>query len=182
MCTGEEGLLLVEVHLHNKVMHREIGGENVKFQFEGLSVTCEDDLCRLVERINNDPEFAKQLEKYGIKDEQIEVREAIRIYHEKLKKLGRKKFRKEHECIDCADYFLKSCKGLPPCKYEEDFQREKKGKHEKAICPMDKTGDCPYGRPEGICIGLPSCYRDLIEKFRGGNGRNEPSKEDSGNG
>ena len=69
MCTGEEGLLLVEVHLHNKVMNREMGGENVKLEFEGQNITCEDDLRRLVERINCDTEFAKLLEKYGIKDE-----------------------------------------------------------------------------------------------------------------
>lgn len=152
MCTGEEGLLLVEVHLHNKVMYREMGGENVELEFEGQNITCENDLRRLVERINCDAEFAKQLEKYGIKDEYIDEKEIIRIYREKVRK------------------------------HEDNFQREKKGKHEKAICPMDKTGDCPYGRPEGVCIGLPSCYRDLIEKFRGGNGRNEPSKKDSGNG
>lgn len=174
--------MLVEVHLHNKVMYREMGGENVKLQFEGLSITCEDDLCRLVERINCDTKFAMQLEKYGIKDEHIDVKELIRGYRQEIKKLDRKQFRKEHECLDCTDYYVKSCIGIPPCKYEKDIQREKKVKHEKSICPMDKTGDCPYGRPEGICIGLPSCYRDLIEKFRGGNGRNEPSKEDSGNG
>ena len=152
MCTGEEGLLLVEVHLHNKVMYREMGGENVKLEFEGQNITCEDDLRRLVERINCDAEFAKQLEKYGIKDEYIDEKEFIRIYGEKVRK------------------------------HEDNFQREKKGKHEKAICPMDKTGDCPYGRPEGICIGIPSCYRDVIKGIRGGNGKNEPSKEDSGNG
>lgn len=154
----------------------------MEFNFEGMTISSEEDIRRLADRINNDPEFAKQLEKYGIKDERIDVGKAIRIYREKLKKLDRKQFRKEHECIDCADYFLKSCKGLPPCKYEKDFQREKKERHEKPICPMDKTGDCPYGRPEGICIGLPSCYRDVIKGNRGGNGRNEPSKEDSGNG
>lgn len=152
MCTGEEGLLLVEVHLHNKVMNREMGGENVKLEFEGQNITCEDDLRRLVERINCDAEFAKQLEKYGIKDEYIDEKEIIRIYREKVRM------------------------------HEDNFQREKKGKHEKAICPMDKTGDCPYGRPEGICIGLPSCYSDVIKGIRGGKGRNEPSKEDSGNG
>ena len=152
MCTGEEGLLLVEVHLHNKVMNREMGGENVKLEFEGQNITCEDDLRRLVERINCDAEFAKQLEKYGIKDEYIDEKEIIRIYREKVRK------------------------------HEDNFQSEKKGKHEEEICPMDKTGDCPYGRPEGICIGIPSCYRDVIKGIRGGNGRNEPSKEDSGNG
>lgn len=144
--------MLVEVHLHNKVMYREMGGENVKLEFEGQNITCEDDLRRLVERINCDAEFAKQLEKYGIKDEYIDEKEFIRIYGEKVRK------------------------------HEDNFQREKKGKHEKAICPMDKTGDCPYGRPEGICIGIPSCYRDVIKGIRGGNGKNEPSKEDSGNG
>ena len=154
----------------------------MNLQFEGVRITTEDDLCRLVELINTNPNYRKRLEKYGIKDGHIDVGEAVRIYHEKIKRYDRQEFRKEHECIDCADYFTKSCKGLPPCKYEEDFQREKKGKHEKAICPMDKTGDCPYGRPEGICIGLPSCFRDLIEMFRGENGRNESSKEDSGNG
>ncbi len=154
----------------------------MEFKFEGMTISSEEDIRRLAERINNEPEFAKQLEKYRIEDEHINVEKAIRIYREKLKKLDRKQFRKEHECIHCADYFLKSCKGLPPCKYEKDFQREKKVKHEKPICPMDKTGDCPYGRPEGICIGIPSCYRDVIKGIRGGNGRNEPSKEDSSNG
>lgn len=152
MCTGEEGLLLVEVHLHSKVMNREMGGENVEFQFEGLSITCEDDLRKLVERINCDTEFAKLLEKYGITDEYIDEKEFIRVYREKI--------------------------GI----HKNDSQREKRVKHEKSICPMDKTGDCPYGRPEGICIGLPSCYGDVIKVIRGGNGRNEPSKEDSGNG
>jgi len=154
----------------------------VEFKFEGITISSEEDIRQLTDRINNDPEFAKQLEKYGIKDEHIDVEKAIRIYREKLKKLDRKQFRKEHECIDCADYILKSCRGVPPCKYEVEFQKEKKVRHEKPICPMDKTGDCPYGRPEGICIGIPSCYRDVIKGIRGGNGRNEPSKEDSGNG
>ena len=149
----------------------------VEFNFEGMTISSEEDIRWLAYRINNDPEFAKQLEKYGIKDEHIDVEKAIRIYREKLMKLNRKQFRKEHECIDCADYFLKLCKGLPPCKYEKDFQRENKVRHEKPICPMDKTGDCPYGRPEGICIGVPSCYSDVIKGNRGGNGRNEPSKE-----
>lgn len=124
----------------------------MEFQFEGLSITCEDDLCKLVKRINCDAEFAKLLEKHGIKDEYIDEKEIIRVYREKI--------------------------GI----HQNDFQREKKVKHEKAICPMDKTGDCPYGRPEGICIGLPSCYRDVIKGIRGGNGRNEPSKEERGNG
>ena len=154
----------------------------MEFKFEGMDISSEEDLCRLVERINSDAEFAKELEKYGIKDERIDLKALIRGYREKIRKRDIKQFRIEHECKNCADYHMKSCRGIPPCRYETDFQREKKVKHEKAICPMDKTGDCPYGRPEGICIGLPSCYRDLIEEFRGGNGRNEPSKEDSGNG
>ena len=83
--------------------------------------------------------------------------------------------------MDCLDRKNKLCKGIPPCKYEADF-REEDVRYEKAICPMDKTGDCPYGRPEGICIGMPGCYRELIENNRGGNGRNESSKEDCGNG
>ena len=83
MCTGEEGLLLVEVHLHNKVMYREMGGENVKLEFEGQNITCENDLRRLVERIDCDAEFANQLEKYGIKDEYIDEKEIIRIYRKK---------------------------------------------------------------------------------------------------
>lgn len=124
----------------------------MKLEFEGQNITCGDDLRRLVERINCDAEFAKQLEKYGIKDEYIDEKKIIRIYREKV------------------------------TKHEDNFQREKKGKREKAICPMDKTGDCPYGRTEGICIGIPSCYHDVIKGIRGGNGRNEPSKEDSGNG
>ena len=124
----------------------------MEFQFEGLSITCEDDLRKLVERINCDTEFAKLLEKYGITDEYIDEKEFIRVYREKI--------------------------GI----HKNDSQREKRVKHEKSICPMDKTGDCPYGRPEGICIGLPSCYGDVIKGIRGGNGRNEPSKEDSGNG
>lgn len=122
----------------------------MKLEFEGQNITCEDDLRRLVERINCDAEFAKQLEKYGIKDEYIDEKEIVRIYREKV------------------------------TKHEDHFQREKKVKHEKPICPMDKTGDCPYGRPEGICIG--PCYREIVEDFRGGNGRDEPSKEDSDNG
>jgi len=154
----------------------------VEFKFEGMTISSEKDIRKLVSRIHSDPEFAKRLEKYGIGEEYIDERAMVSGYRGKIKELSKKEFRKEHECVDCADYFLKLCKGLPPCKYEEDFQREKKGKHEKPICPMDKTGDCPYGRPEGICIGLPSCYRDVIEGNRGGNGRNEPSKEDSGNG
>lgn len=154
----------------------------MKLQFEGLSITCEGDLHRLVERINCDTEFVKKLEKYGIKDECIDLKALIRGYREKIRKLDIRQFRIEHECKNCADYHMKSCRGIPPCRYETDFQREKKVKHEKAICPMDKTGDCPYGRPEGICIGLPSCYCDVIKSIRGGNGRNEPSEEDSCNG
>ena len=154
----------------------------MEFNFEGMTISSEADIRKLVKRINDDPEFAKRLEKYGIQVEQLDESAMVRGYRGKIKEISKKQFRKEHECIDCADFFLKSCKGLPPCKYEKDFQREKKVKHEKAICPMDKTGDCPYGRPEGICIGIPSCYRDVIKGIRGGNGRNEPSKEDSGNG
>lgn len=154
----------------------------MEFKFEGMNISSEEDIKKLAERINNEPAFAKMLEKYGIQEERIDVNALLRGYREKVRGHDRKQFRKEHECIDCADYILKSCRGVPPCKYEVEFQKEKKVRHEKPICPMDKTGDCPYGRPEGICIGIPSCYRDVIKGIRGGNGRNEPSKEDSGNG
>lgn len=154
----------------------------MKLEFEGQNITCEDDLRRLAERINCDAKFANRIEKYGIKGEHIDVEVLIRGYREEVRKCDRKQFRKEHECTDCADDYVKSCIGIPPCKYEEDFQREKKVKYEKAICPMDKKGDCPYGRPEGMCIGMPGCYRELIEGFRGGNGRNEKSKKEAHNG
>lgn len=154
----------------------------MEFSFEGMTISSEEDIRGLAEKINNDPEFARKLEKYGIEDKRIDVKALVSRYREKVGELDRRQFRKEHECLDCADYILKSCRGIPPCKYEEDFNREKKGKHEKAICPMDKTEDCPYGRPEGICIGLPSCYREVIKGFGGGNSRDEPSKEDCGNG
>ena len=154
----------------------------MEYKFEGMTISSEKDIRKLVKRIHSDPDFAKRLEKYGIGEEYIDERTMVSGYRGKIKERSKREFRKEHECRDCADYFTKSCKGLPPCKYEDDFQREKKVRHEKPICPMDKTGDCPYGRPEGICIGIPSCYRDVIKGIRGGNGRNEPSKEDSGNG
>lgn len=153
----------------------------MEFNFEGMSLSTETDFRWLAYRINNDPAFAKKLEKYGVDVDGIDVKEFMRGYHRKIGKIKLQEFRVAHECVDCVDRKNKTCKAVPPCKYEEDF-REKDVRYEKPICPMDKTGDCPYGRPEGMCIGVPGCYRELIEGFRGGNGRNEKSKKEAHNG
>lgn len=50
----------------------------MEFKFEGMDISSEEDLYRLVERINSDTEFAKELEKYGIKDERIDLKALIR--------------------------------------------------------------------------------------------------------
>lgn len=34
----------------------------VEFKFEGMTISSEEDIRRLADRINNDPEFAKQLD------------------------------------------------------------------------------------------------------------------------
>ena len=68
----------------------------MEFKFEGMDISSEEDLYRLVERINSDTEFAKELEKYGIKDERIDLKALIRGYREKIRKLDIKQFRIEH--------------------------------------------------------------------------------------
>ena len=153
----------------------------MEFKFEGMSLQSENDFLWLAYRINNDPEFAKRFQQYGVEVDGIDIKEFMKGYHRKMGKIKLLEFRVAHECADCVDKKNKACKAIPPCKYESDF-REKDVRYEKPICPMDKKGDCPYGRPEGMCIGMPGCYRELIESFRGGNGRNEKSKKEAHNG
>ena len=62
----------------------------MEFKFKGMTISSEEDIRELPERINSYSEFAKKLEKYGIKDEHIDVEKAIRIYREKLRKLNEK--------------------------------------------------------------------------------------------
>lgn len=76
----------------------------MEFNFEGMTISSEADIRKLVKRINDDPEFAKRLEKYGIQAEQLDESAMVSGYRGKIKEISKKQFRKEHECIDCADF------------------------------------------------------------------------------
>ncbi len=151
----------------------------MEFDIQGIEINNEQDFIKLVRDLNTQIEFKNRFAKGGEQEKLIDEKVALKRYREISYRENRRKFRIEHECLSCIDYQLRQCKGIPPCRYEDGFEREEIV-HEKRICPNDKNGDCPYGRPEGICIG--PCFREIMEDFKGGNGRNESSKENSCNG
>ena len=71
----------------------------MEFNFEGMKISSEADIRKLVKRINDDPEFAKRLEKYGIQVEQLDESAMVSGYRGKIKEISKKQFRKEHECM-----------------------------------------------------------------------------------
>ncbi len=115
-----------------------------------------------IKTINNKIQILNRKRCSRTKIELLNRENSIRLYWKKHRRMEIATFRKQHGCLDCWLFEKpRECRGMDICPIEKDIIQTF-NKKEKFRCPMDKVGNCNYGKILGYCLN--GCLQKIMKR------------------